>query len=115
MKEPKHWDLDYDVVVAGYGYAGGVSAICATDAGARTIILEKMAHFGGNSILSGGSVTVADLNHADFGVYAPIGTILRVSNSNTSTPGAKITSSGAHNVMALKIHGNKWTVLGPGT
>ena len=60
MKEPKHWDLDYDVVVAGYGYAGGVSAICATDAGARTVILEKMAHFGGNSILSGGSVTVAD-------------------------------------------------------
>ena len=60
MKEPKHWDLDYDVVVAGYGYAGGVSAIFAADAGARTVILEKMAHFGGNSILSGGSVTVAD-------------------------------------------------------
>src|SRR5216684_1302743 len=60
MKEPKHWDLDYDVVVAGYGYAGGVSAIVASDAGARTVILEKMTHFGGNSILSGGSVTIAD-------------------------------------------------------
>ena len=60
-----------------------------------------------------GSVTVAHLaSHAS---AAPIGTILRVSNANTSTIGAKITSSGAHNVMALKIHGNKWTVLGPGT
>jgi succinate dehydrogenase/fumarate reductase flavoprotein subunit len=60
MRAPQHWDLDYDVIVAGYGYAGGVSAIFANDAGARTVILEKMAHFGGNSILSGGSVTIAD-------------------------------------------------------
>ena len=60
-----------------------------------------------------GSVTVAQL--ASHGAAAPIGTILRVSNSNSSTIGAKITSSGAQNVMALKIHGNKWTVLGPGT
>src|SRR5713226_2016630 len=60
MKPPKQWDLNYDVVVAGYGYAGATSAIYASDAGARTAIFEKMAHFGGNSILSGGSVTVAD-------------------------------------------------------
>ncbi len=49
MKEPAHWDLDFDVVIAGYGYAGAVAAITASDAGARTIILEKMAHFGGKS------------------------------------------------------------------
>lgn len=60
MKKPKRWDLDYDVVVAGYGYAGAVAAIYASDSGARAAIFEKMAHFGGNSILSGGSVTVAD-------------------------------------------------------
>lgn len=60
MKPPKQWDLDYDVVVAGYGYAGAIAGIYAADAGARTVIFEKMAHFGGNSILSGGSVTVAD-------------------------------------------------------
>src|SRR5712692_1291897 len=55
MALPDHWDLDYDVVVAGYGYAGGVAAMTAHDAGARVAIFEKMAHFGGNSILSGGS------------------------------------------------------------
>ena len=60
MKEPRHWDMDYDVVVAGYGYAGAVSAIYADADGARTVILEKTPHFGGNSILSGGSVVVAD-------------------------------------------------------
>ena len=60
MRAPQQWDVDYDVIVAGYGYAGGVSAVFANDAGARTVILEKMPHFGGNSILSGGSVTIAD-------------------------------------------------------
>ena len=60
MKEPAHWDWDYDVVVAGYGYAGAVSAMTASDAGSRAIILEKMAHFGGNSLLSGGACVVAD-------------------------------------------------------
>ena len=37
MKSPEHWDLDYDVVVAGYGYAGGMSAIFANDASAPKI------------------------------------------------------------------------------
>ncbi len=60
MREPKHWDMDYDVVVAGYGYAGAACAITATDNGARAVILEKMTHFGGNSILSGGAMSVSD-------------------------------------------------------
>ncbi|MBI4493278.1 MAG: FAD-binding protein [Chloroflexi bacterium] len=55
---PERWDLEYDVVVAGYGYAGGMAAITAHDAGARVAIFEKMAHFGGNSMLSGGSCAV---------------------------------------------------------
>ena len=38
MRPPQQWDLDYDVVVAGYGYAGATSAIYASDAGARTAI-----------------------------------------------------------------------------
>lgn len=53
------WDLEYDVVVAGYGYAGAMAAIAAHDEGREVAIFEKMAHFGGNSILSGGSVAVA--------------------------------------------------------
>src|SRR5687767_3614065 len=60
MRSPNSWDLDCDVVVAGYGFAGAVSAIYAFDAGAKTVILEKTPHFGGNSILSGGGVAVAD-------------------------------------------------------
>lgn len=59
MKTPEQWDLDYDVVVAGYGYAGAMTAITAHDLGARVVILEKMPHFGGNSILSGGACAVA--------------------------------------------------------
>ena len=35
------WDAEYDVVVAGFGGAGGVAAITAADAGAKTLLLEK--------------------------------------------------------------------------
>ena len=58
MRVPSHWDLDYDVVVAGYGYAGAMAAMTAHDAGARVALFEKMAHPGGNSILSGGACLV---------------------------------------------------------
>ncbi len=59
MAVPTIWDMDYDVVVAGYGFAGGWSAIAAHDAGARVAIFEKTRHFGGNSILSGGGCSCA--------------------------------------------------------
>src|SRR3990172_649673 len=48
------WDKETDVVVVGYGFAGGVAAITAHDAGARAIILEKSEYPGGCSILAGG-------------------------------------------------------------
>lgn len=48
------WDMNYDVVVVGYGYAGGWAAMTADDSGASVVIFEKMRHFGGNSILAGG-------------------------------------------------------------
>jgi succinate dehydrogenase/fumarate reductase flavoprotein subunit len=51
------WDLDYDVVIAGYGYAGGWAALAAHDEGAKVAIFEKMRHFGGNSILAGGGAS----------------------------------------------------------
>ncbi|MSP40265.1 MAG: FAD-binding protein [Deltaproteobacteria bacterium] len=54
-----NWDKEVDVVVVGYGFAGGVSAITAHDSGAKVLILEKMPHPGGISILSGGGVAVA--------------------------------------------------------
>ena len=53
------WDHEFDVVVVGYGYAGGVSAIEASDAGCSVLLLEKMPDPGGISICSGGNVRVA--------------------------------------------------------
>jgi hypothetical protein len=55
----QHWDEEADVVIVGYGAAGGVAAIAAHDAGAKVLIIEKMPHPGGISILSGGGVAFA--------------------------------------------------------
>jgi succinate dehydrogenase/fumarate reductase flavoprotein subunit len=54
-----NWDKEADVVVVGFGAAGGVSAITAHDAGASVLLLEKMPHPGGISMLSGGGVAFA--------------------------------------------------------
>jgi succinate dehydrogenase/fumarate reductase flavoprotein subunit len=53
------YDETYDVVVAGYGFAGGITAIEAADAGAKVLICEKMPDPGGLSICSGGSIRCA--------------------------------------------------------
>ena len=53
------WDKEADVVVVGYGFAGAVSAITAHDAGVKVLLLEKMPHPGGISILSGGGIAFA--------------------------------------------------------
>lgn len=53
-KVQEAWDLEFDVVVIGYGFAGGWAAMTAHDSGASVAIFEKMRHFGGNSILAGG-------------------------------------------------------------
>ncbi|MDR2957798.1 MAG: FAD-binding protein [Coriobacteriales bacterium] len=37
------WDRETEIVIVGYGGAGAVSAICATDAKAKLIVLEKQA------------------------------------------------------------------------
>ena len=44
----------YDVIVAGFGIAGGCAALEAARAGARVLLLEKAAVHGGTSSLSGG-------------------------------------------------------------
>lgn len=53
------FDEEYDVIVVGYGFAGGAAAIEASDAGARVLILEKMPDPGGISICAGGGVRIA--------------------------------------------------------
>jgi succinate dehydrogenase/fumarate reductase flavoprotein subunit len=41
VEPPAHWDYETDVVIVGYGGAGGHTAINAADAGAQVIVLEK--------------------------------------------------------------------------
>lgn len=45
------WDAQYDVVVAGFGAAGAVTAKTAAEEGATVLIVEKMSEgeSGGNS------------------------------------------------------------------
>jgi succinate dehydrogenase/fumarate reductase flavoprotein subunit len=50
------FDEEFDVVVAGYGFAGAVAALEAAKAGARVAILEKAPDPGGISICSQGAV-----------------------------------------------------------
>jgi succinate dehydrogenase/fumarate reductase flavoprotein subunit len=49
-------DLEADVVIVGYGGAGGAAALAAQEAGAKVIVLEKNAEGGGNTRYSGGSM-----------------------------------------------------------
>ena len=56
----------YDLVVVGYGFAGGAAAIAAADAGLRVLLLEKMPDPGGISITAGGGIRVCDDSEAAF-------------------------------------------------
>src|SRR5690242_6338725 len=47
-------DASYDVVVVGFGIAGGCAALEAARAGARVLLLERAAVHGGTSSMSGG-------------------------------------------------------------
>jgi monoamine oxidase len=52
-------DETFDVVVAGFGFAGAVSALNAAQAGAKTLLLEKSSVPGGLSVCSYGAVRSA--------------------------------------------------------
>ncbi|MBQ7068221.1 MAG: flavocytochrome c [Synergistaceae bacterium] len=51
---PEKWDETYDVVVVGAGFAGMAAAYSAGEAGAKTLIIEKLSTTGGNSATNGG-------------------------------------------------------------
>lgn len=53
------FDETYDVVVVGYGFAGGAAAIEASDQGASVLLVEKMPDPGGISICAGGGIRTA--------------------------------------------------------
>ena len=48
-----------DVVVLGAGLAGHCAALEAADAGARVMLMEKMARYGGSTLMSAGSFALA--------------------------------------------------------
>ena len=56
---PTAFDETFDVVVVGFGLAGGIAALNASQAGARTLLIEKSAVPGGLSICSYGAVRSA--------------------------------------------------------
>src|SRR5580693_1709756 len=64
--QQRHAELDtgdfdecFDVIVVGYGFAGGIAAIEAARLGAKVLLCEKMPQPGGISICSGGAVRCA--------------------------------------------------------
>ena len=64
--ETIRFDEEVDVVVVGYGFAGGVSAIEAHDAGAQVLVVEKMPDPGGISICSHGAICSTTRTCASF-------------------------------------------------
>ncbi|MGA9351694.1 MAG: FAD-dependent oxidoreductase [Anaerolineae bacterium] len=56
---PEKWDKEADVVVVGFGGAGGAAALEAHDAGAKVIILEKTPTPGGATTLCCGVIYAA--------------------------------------------------------
>ena len=50
----------FDVVIVGYGFAGGMAAIAAHDSGARVLLIEKNAEPGGISVCSAGGLRISD-------------------------------------------------------
>src|SRR5580704_11953685 len=61
--KPSRWvesfDEEFDVIVAGYGYAGAIAAVEAARAGSKVLLIEKTAVPGGISICSYGAVRSA--------------------------------------------------------
>src|SRR5512141_2293719 len=53
------FDESFDVIVAGFGLAGGIAALNAAQAGAKTLLIEKSPVPGGLSICSYGAVRSA--------------------------------------------------------
>jgi flavin-dependent dehydrogenase len=54
------FDEIFDVIVAGYGFAGGVSAIQATRGDTNVLLIEKMLDPGGISICSHGAILLVE-------------------------------------------------------
>jgi len=56
------WDQTVDLLIVGSGAGAMGTAICAHDRGAKTLLIEKTALYGGSSAMSGGSLWIPN-NH----------------------------------------------------
>jgi 3-oxo-5alpha-steroid 4-dehydrogenase len=56
IRDIKHWDIETDVAVIGFGAAGACAAIEAHDAGADVVIFELASASGGSTALSSAEV-----------------------------------------------------------
>lgn len=59
-KLPAKWDEEVDVLIIGSGFAGLAAAAEASARGKKTVVLEKMPTYGGNSIINGGEYATSD-------------------------------------------------------
>src|SRR5579884_1011815 len=50
------WDNEADVVIAGYGVAGGAAAVEAARSGADVLVLERTSSWGGAAAMAGGFI-----------------------------------------------------------
>lgn len=58
IRVPEKWDMEYDVIVVGWGAAGTAAAVTTHDHGAKVLILEKMSNGGGNTAICGGNIII---------------------------------------------------------
>jgi succinate dehydrogenase/fumarate reductase flavoprotein subunit len=112
---PLSWDIETDIVVVGYGYAGGIASIEAKDAGADVVLLEKMPKPGGISICSGGGLRTASKADSAFsylkatcGGLTPDAVLLAMAQGMTELPAymeemAKINSA---QIRSIPYFGN---------
>ena len=56
------WDQTVDLLIVGSGAGAMGTAICVHDRGAKTLLIEKTALYGGSSAMSGGSLWIPN-NH----------------------------------------------------
>ena len=93
ISDKNNFDESFDVVVAGFGLAGGIAALNASQAGAKTLLIEKSPVPGGLSICSYGAVRSARVWRR-----ATSSTVPFLSDSRTCTRPSPTGSSAATSV-----------------